>query len=163
LDLRIKSYGCLKFFGEVWAGRACAEANEEELTTCAKIWGQRGRKEGARGRIKGDHIGAVGDYWSEVADRSPTSGCQLLVVPDQATAGRSAVARPATAARGERRLAVACRSRDATSVDRAWCFLINFFGTFFFSFQRPVDVVRAWPALGGVYTTPPFFEACPYT
>jgi hypothetical protein len=33
LDLRIKSYGCLKFQGEVWAGRACAAANDKELTT----------------------------------------------------------------------------------------------------------------------------------
>jgi hypothetical protein len=33
LDLRIKSYGCLKFQGEVWAGRACTAANERELTT----------------------------------------------------------------------------------------------------------------------------------
>jgi hypothetical protein len=40
LDLRIKSYGCLKFQGEVWAGRACAAANEKELTTCAKRGGQ---------------------------------------------------------------------------------------------------------------------------
>jgi hypothetical protein len=24
---------------EVWAGQACPGANEEELTTCAKIWG----------------------------------------------------------------------------------------------------------------------------
>jgi hypothetical protein len=47
LDLRIKSYGCLKFLGEIWAGRACAGANEEELTTCAKLWGQEvgGKKE----------------------------------------------------------------------------------------------------------------------
>jgi hypothetical protein len=37
LDLQIKSYGCLKFFGEVWEGRACAGANQQELTTCAKI------------------------------------------------------------------------------------------------------------------------------
>jgi hypothetical protein len=36
LDLRIKSYGCLKFQGEVWAGRACAGANQQELTTCTK-------------------------------------------------------------------------------------------------------------------------------
>jgi hypothetical protein len=53
LDLRIKSYGCLKFLGEVWAGRACVGANEEELTTCGKIWEQRGRKEGAGGLDKG--------------------------------------------------------------------------------------------------------------
>ena len=50
LDLRIKSYGCLNFLKEVWAGQACATANEEELTTCGKIWRQRGRKEGA-GRL----------------------------------------------------------------------------------------------------------------
>jgi hypothetical protein len=39
-NLRIKSYGCLKILGKVWAGRECAAANKEELTTCAKIWGQ---------------------------------------------------------------------------------------------------------------------------
>jgi hypothetical protein len=43
LDLRIKSYGCLKFQGEVWAGRACAAANEKKLTTCAEKW-RAGRK-----------------------------------------------------------------------------------------------------------------------
>jgi hypothetical protein len=46
LDLRIKSYGCLKFQGEVWAGRACAVANEKELTTLIKFWGQGGWAEG---------------------------------------------------------------------------------------------------------------------
>jgi hypothetical protein len=44
LDLRIKSYGCLKIQGEVWAGRACAAANEKELTTCAKNRGQEEKK-----------------------------------------------------------------------------------------------------------------------
>jgi hypothetical protein len=44
LDLRIKSYGCLKFQGEVWAGRACTAANEKELTTCAKRGGQEEKK-----------------------------------------------------------------------------------------------------------------------
>jgi hypothetical protein len=44
LDLWIKSYGCLKFQGEVWAGRACAAANEKELTTCAKSGGQEEKK-----------------------------------------------------------------------------------------------------------------------
>jgi hypothetical protein len=53
LDLQIKSYGCLKFLGEVWAGRACAGANEEELTACGKTWGQRSRKEGVGGLDKG--------------------------------------------------------------------------------------------------------------
>ena len=36
LDLHIKSYGRLKFLGEVWAGWACVGANEEELTTPTK-------------------------------------------------------------------------------------------------------------------------------
>jgi hypothetical protein len=40
LDVRIKSYGCLKFLGEVWLGRACAGANQQELTTRAKKGGQ---------------------------------------------------------------------------------------------------------------------------
>jgi hypothetical protein len=44
LDLQIKNYGCLKFQGEVWAGRACAAANEKELTTCAKSGGQEEKK-----------------------------------------------------------------------------------------------------------------------
>jgi hypothetical protein len=39
-DLWIKSYGCLKFQGEVWAGWACAAANEKELTSLKKNWGQ---------------------------------------------------------------------------------------------------------------------------
>jgi hypothetical protein len=40
LNLWIKSYGCLKILGEVWAGWACFGANQQELTTCAKICGQ---------------------------------------------------------------------------------------------------------------------------
>jgi hypothetical protein len=30
----------LKFLNKVWVGRACAGANQQELTTCAKKWGQ---------------------------------------------------------------------------------------------------------------------------
>jgi hypothetical protein len=44
LDLQIKSYGCLKFQGEVWAGQACAGANQQELTTCTKSGGQEEKK-----------------------------------------------------------------------------------------------------------------------
>jgi hypothetical protein len=44
LDLRIKSYGCLKFQREVWAGRACVATNERELTTCAKSGGHEEKK-----------------------------------------------------------------------------------------------------------------------
>jgi hypothetical protein len=55
----IKSYECLKILGEVWAGWACVEANEEELTTCAKNLYVGGRKEGA-GRVqkRGTCVGA---------------------------------------------------------------------------------------------------------
>jgi hypothetical protein len=35
-----KNYGGLKNLGEIWAGRACTGANQQELTTCAKICGQ---------------------------------------------------------------------------------------------------------------------------
>jgi hypothetical protein len=72
--------GNLKFLGEVWAGRACARANEEDLTTCGKIWGQRGRR-GQGGWIKGDPC---------------KCGWRPLVAYDWATVGRSAVARSAT-------------------------------------------------------------------
>jgi hypothetical protein len=44
LDLRIKSYGCLKLLGEVWAGWACAETNQQESTTCPKFWGRKKEK-----------------------------------------------------------------------------------------------------------------------
>ena len=40
LDLQIKSYGCLKFLGEVSIGRACAIANQQELTTSTQKGGQ---------------------------------------------------------------------------------------------------------------------------
>jgi hypothetical protein len=54
LDLRIKTYGCLKFQGEVWARRACVGANEEELTTCAKFWRQEVEEGGKGNTKKGD-------------------------------------------------------------------------------------------------------------
>jgi hypothetical protein len=53
LDLRIKSYGCLKFQEEVWAGRACAAANDEELTTRAKFCGQGSWARGTGGQHSG--------------------------------------------------------------------------------------------------------------
>jgi hypothetical protein len=44
LDLWIKSYGYLKFQGEVWVGQAYVGANQQELTTCAKSGGQEEKK-----------------------------------------------------------------------------------------------------------------------
>jgi hypothetical protein len=89
LDLWIKSYGCLKFQGEVWAWRACAATNEKELTTCVKSGGQEEKK--------------FQQKW-EQPDRSrhqpaagpgpPTCGRRLLVAGLPATSGRGLVARP---------------------------------------------------------------------
>jgi hypothetical protein len=63
LDLRIKSYGCLKFQEEVWAGQACAAANEKELTTLIKFWGAGGQNSGAltQGQLPIAPRPAVGD------------------------------------------------------------------------------------------------------
>jgi hypothetical protein len=47
------AFFCLKFQGEVWAGRACAAANEKELTTLKKNWGQGGWAGGTRGQNRG--------------------------------------------------------------------------------------------------------------
>jgi hypothetical protein len=53
LDLQIKSYGCLKILGEAWKGRACAGANQQELTTCAKICGQEEGSKTLKGLVQG--------------------------------------------------------------------------------------------------------------
>jgi hypothetical protein len=85
LDLWIKSYGCLKFEGEVWVGRACAAANEEELTACAKFCGQGGWARGA-----GD-----GQSGAPALGRLPTTGRggRPRSAQRSVTAGRAAVAR----------------------------------------------------------------------
>jgi hypothetical protein len=61
----------LKFLSEVWAGRACAGANEIELTTCGKNWGQEGGKWGGSYKNK-EARAAVGDQ------RSPAQFFQFL-------------------------------------------------------------------------------------
>jgi hypothetical protein len=38
----------LKFLGELWAGRACAVANEVELTEVPKSGGRKRKKRGGR-------------------------------------------------------------------------------------------------------------------
>jgi hypothetical protein len=73
LDLRINSYGCLKFLGEVWARRACVGANEEELTKHQKIWVQGGGG-------KGEGVGKMRDPWERglrpaTALRPAATGC----------------------------------------------------------------------------------------
>jgi hypothetical protein len=90
--LWIKSYEYLKILGEVWAGRACAAANEEELTTCAKNLEAGSRKEGASTvQERGTRIVAA------VTNRAPTNGWQPLVIPDQVSAGWSTIAGRPTA------------------------------------------------------------------
>jgi hypothetical protein len=85
LDIWIKSYGCLKFLGEVWVGRACAGANEEELTKQKFFWGQRRGGNGTGGWKNGGPAGRgraprgrplVAD--SPVAARAVTGGRPLV-------------------------------------------------------------------------------------
>jgi hypothetical protein len=69
LDLRIKSYGCLKFQGEVWAGRACAGANQQELTTCAK---SRVQEEEKKFKTNGNNATGLGVDPRPAGDRGST-------------------------------------------------------------------------------------------
>jgi hypothetical protein len=82
LDLRIKSYGCLKFQEEVWAGRACAVANQQELTTCRKSGGQ--EEKTFQGKWELPHKFRC----------RPAAGGRPLVAGLPATCGRGPVARP---------------------------------------------------------------------
>jgi hypothetical protein len=99
LDLRFKSYGCLKFLGEVWAWRACAGANEEELIIRKKIWGQEGGGKGVGGWNKGGPTGA----------RLTTSGRRLPTPPQLNDRWSAAVTWRAQPVCRRWRLAVACR------------------------------------------------------
>jgi hypothetical protein len=111
LDLRIKSYGCLKFQGEVWAGRACAAANEEDLTTCAKFCGQGGWARGAQGRhSRAPALGRPTELRPAVGDRRSGSG---RLASHQRSPGR----RPPTAALGGRRPAIG-RGSQPVCTDR---------------------------------------------
>jgi hypothetical protein len=139
LDLWIKSYACLKFQGEVWAGRACAGANEEDLTTLRKFWEQGGWAGGQGVTILGTRAGTV-------AYCAPTSG---RLAGDLATMARSG--RPLAAGRRLHR--------------QVWRFFFFFFYSFKFYFFKGLACNKGLGFLGGgglVYNTP-FFEECPYT
>jgi hypothetical protein len=141
LDLRIKSYGCLKFQGEVWAGRACAAANEEELTACAKICGQGGWARGAGG----------GQSGAPALGRSSTAG--------RGVRPRSAQRSPGT---GDRRSA-AGRPQVAACL---YIFLNLFFekkGEFFLKKIQALACSKGLNFLRGCVHSTPFFEVCPYT
>jgi hypothetical protein len=144
---------CLKFLGEVSAGRACAVANEEELTICKKNWGQEGGGKGGKGVEKrGTRKCKAGGQWSQATDRAPTSRRLPLVSPNQATVGRLWSPGPLWAATGGRPSAAA----EAAYPDRPLFFFLisNFFFNFFF---RPLHVARAWASLGGcIYNSPNF-------
>jgi hypothetical protein len=50
----------LKFLDELWAGRACAGTNQQELTTCAKSGGQQKKKYKKKGAGRPlDRVGLV--------------------------------------------------------------------------------------------------------
>jgi hypothetical protein len=106
----------LKFQGEVWAGRACAVANQQELTTCAKSGGQDGKK--------------IQEKWEQPhrSKRPPTAG-------RRPTVGRLDL----------------------------WGYF-HFFEIFLFKKEQFLEV---WEMDQGFWengcTTPPFFEAYPYT
>jgi hypothetical protein len=57
----------LKFLGELWAGRACAGANEVELTKVPKSGGRRRKKREAGRKMErqeeknGTHVGPAGN------------------------------------------------------------------------------------------------------
>jgi hypothetical protein len=75
LDIRIKSYGCLKFQGKVWAKRACSGANEKELTTLQTIWRQGGWAKGGGGGVGGHNIGGPMQGWSLTTSRPVIGDC----------------------------------------------------------------------------------------
>jgi hypothetical protein len=91
-DLRIKSYGCLKFQGEVWAGRACAGANQQELTTCTKKGEQEKKKISQKmGTTPQAQVSTRGRR--ATAGRWPALGRRPLVAGLPATSGWGLVAR----------------------------------------------------------------------
>jgi hypothetical protein len=63
----MKSYGCLKFLGQVWIRRACAGTNEKELTACAQKRGLEFEKRDGSVQKKGLVLRLVGDRWSSDA------------------------------------------------------------------------------------------------
>jgi hypothetical protein len=90
LGAMVQSYGCLKFSGRVWPGRACTGANQQELTTCTKSGGQEKKKIPKKmGRLA-------------LCKCRPTAGGQPLVVgPRLAGDQRSLAGRGSTLAQGQ--------------------------------------------------------------
>ena len=126
LDLQIKSYGCLKFQGEVQAGRAYARANEKELTTCAKFWKQEVGERGQGEHKKGDPC---------------RSGQRPLVAPNQVTVEQSTVSRSTTAGR--------LRPLAAAQIDQHRGISYIFLDSFFIKKLRPLHVARPWASEEG--------------
>jgi hypothetical protein len=81
-ELQIKSYGCLKFLGEVWVGRACVGANEKGLTTCAQKKELEFEKKGGSAQKKGLAPRPAPDRWL------PTSGWPGIVDPQSGAQSR---------------------------------------------------------------------------
>jgi hypothetical protein len=122
-----------EIFRRSLAGRACARANEEELTTCAKFWGQ---EVGGRGQ-------------GECKKRNPRKSGQRPLV-----AGRAS-------ARSGWRPVVACRPWVAACTNRHRVFLKAFLDSFLIIFLRPLHVARAWASWGVGCTTPHFLKLAP--
>jgi hypothetical protein len=71
LDLRIKSYEETKNLGEVWAGWACAKANQQEFITCSKKCGQE----------EGREFFSKGEQHSQFLNLAPTLGRVKSSIP----------------------------------------------------------------------------------
>jgi hypothetical protein len=69
----------LKILGEVWAGRACAIANEKELTTCVLKGGLEFEKRGGictkKGALSTPRL--AGEYWSPTGRNRSLTDCGL--------------------------------------------------------------------------------------
>jgi hypothetical protein len=120
---RIKSYGSLKFWGEVWTGWAYTGANEEELTTWGKKGGQEGGPGGQLYKKEGPRHGrrATSGLWPEASQR-PTVAHQPQHAPPILS----------------------------SPIPNFFNFLEVLLGNFLAFWENAC-------------TTPPFFEACPYT
>jgi hypothetical protein len=68
----------LKFLGKVWAGRACAGANEVELTKVPKSGGRRRKKRGGKKKKGGGRKNKMGPVHGQWATAS-LSHCRMTI------------------------------------------------------------------------------------
>jgi hypothetical protein len=113
---------------------ACAGDNEEELTTCAKFWGQevggRGQGEYKKQRSVQERSATAG-RWPPTAPRLAVVDCWSPLAGRPLDGRRPAVARRSTAAHSGWRPVVARWSQVAAWTVGRRVFFLVFFGFFF--------------------------------